>query len=47
MDNGQHVDLILLNPINYAIGIFDQLADVFSFLLGHFASGKWLSGDLF
>ena len=47
MDNGQHVDLILLNPINYAIRFFDHLADVFSFILGHFAAGKWLGGDLF
>ena len=46
MDNGQHVDLILLNAINNAIGFFDQLANVFSFILGHFAAGKWLSGDL-
>ncbi len=46
MDNGQHVDLTLLNAINYAIGFFDQFADVCSFILGHFSAGKWLSGDL-
>ena len=46
MYNGEYVDLILLNAINYTIGFFDQLTDVFSFILGHFAAGKWLSGDL-
>ena len=46
MDNGQYVDLILLKAINYAIGFFDQFADVFSFILGYFTAGKWLSGDL-
>ena len=40
MDNGQHVDLTLLNALNYAIGFFDQLADVLSFIFGHFAARK-------
>ncbi len=46
MDNSQYVDLILLKAINYAIGFFDQFADVFSFILGYFTTRKWLSGDL-
>ena len=46
MDDGQHIDLILLSAINYAIGFFDQLADVFSFILGDFPAGKRLCGDL-
>ena len=46
MDDGQHIDLILLEAINYAEGFFDQLADVFSFILGDFPSGKRLCGDL-
>ena len=46
MDNSQYVNLILLKAINYAIGFFDQFADVFSFILGYFTAGKRLSGDL-
>ena len=46
MDNSQYVDLILLKAINNAIGFFDQFANVFSFILRHFATGKWLGGDL-
>ena len=38
MDNGQYVDLILLKAINYAIGFFDQFADVFSFILRYFTA---------
>jgi len=46
MDDSQHVDLILHDAINYAIGVFDQLADVFSLILGDFPAEKRLCGDL-
>jgi hypothetical protein len=46
-DNSQYIDLILLKAINYAIGLFDHFADIFSLVLGYLTTGKWFGGDLF
>jgi hypothetical protein len=38
VDNGQHVDLILLYAVDDPVGFFDQLADIVNLVLGHHAA---------
>jgi hypothetical protein len=47
VDDGEHLDAIRFDAVNDAIGLFDELADIFRVIFGHFAAGKGVVGDLF
>jgi len=38
MDNRQYIDLILLDPVNNPVRLFDQLPDNFAVIFGYFAA---------